>query len=122
MKTKAVFLLALIGASCCFAEDDGFELKYEPANVKYAIYGFGLGDPIKPTVKDSKITFLVTGNAAKNMFDLMPPDRKDGCVGEGSRLRFKDNANLVCTKDKDGYSCYFGFDLKTGKSIGGNTC
>ncbi len=122
MKTKVVFLLALIWVPCCLAEDDGFTLKYEPANVKHAIYGFGLGDPIKPTVKDSKIAFLVTGNAAKKMFDLMPPDREDGCIGEGSRLRSRDNENLVCTKDKDGYSCYFGFDLKTGKSIGGSTC
>ena len=122
MKIKTFFQLILIWTSCCLAQDDGFDLKYEPADVKHAIYGFGLGDPIKPTVKDSKIAFLVTGKAAKSMFELMPPDRKDGCIGENARLRSRDNENLVCIKDKSGYSCHFGFDLKTGKSIGGNTC
>lgn len=122
MKKNLAFALSLVMASYCTAEE-GFELKYVPANVEYAIYGGGIGDPVKPSGSDSKISFLVTGQAAKKMFDAMPPDRKDGCTGDDFRIRVRDSEKVVCTKHKTGdYSCYFGFDLKTGKSIGGSTC
>ena len=122
MTKKLAFALSLVMAPYCTAEE-GFELKYAPANVEYAIYGGRIGDPVKPSGNDSKISFLVTGQAAKKMFDAMPPDRKEGCTGDDFRIRTRDNERIVCTKYKSGeHSCYFGFDLRTGKSIGGSTC
>jgi hypothetical protein len=109
----------ILFSSCCSAED--FALNYKPAPSRYMVYSGALDDPEKPIAKDSKISFFGTGQAAKEMFNAMPPDIKDNCVSDsGSRYRAKDN--LECMKDSDGYTCTFGFDLKTGKSIGGSIC
>jgi hypothetical protein len=90
----------------------------------YRIYGGGLGDPVAPTAKDKKIMFSLEGKAAKDMFESMGPDVKDACTGEsGDRVRKKDDGNLFCSKTEAGeYFCNFGFDLRTGKSIGGIVC
>jgi hypothetical protein len=90
----------------------------------YRIYGGGLGDPVVPSPKDKKIMFSVEGNAAKEMFDAMGPDKPDVCTeGTGIRVRTRDKDNLFCSRSEKGeYSCNFGFDLRTGKSIGGIVC
>ena len=120
MKTL-IWSLSLAMASSCMAEE--FALEYNPADSDYAIYGGGIGDPVKPTANDAKISFLITGIAAKKMFNAIPPDRKEGCTSKDFRIRSRDSERLICTKHISGdYSCYFGFDLKTGKSIGGSSC
>lgn len=126
MKSKILHVLALLTASVCFAEggDEAYELRYQSADVQYVIYGQEIDEPIRPTVKDSKVAFVITGKAARKIFDSIPPDRGDeGCVDAGDRLRSRDNHKFSCVKYKDGtYTCTFGFDLKTGKSIAGSTC
>ena len=103
------------------AKDWAFE--YQSATVSYATYGFGLGDPQAPTANDSKIAFAIQGSAAKKMFLAMGPDRKDECLGDSPiRFRSKDEEKLVCMKEKGSYRCCFGFDLRSGKSIGGSLC
>ena len=91
---------------------------------RYQVYAGGLGDPISSTKSDAKIAFVIEGPAALQMFDAIGPDAKDLCTeGTGIRVRTKDNQNLVCTRSAKGsYSCRFGFDLKSGKSIGGSLC
>lgn len=119
MFRKLVALLFFALSSYCMADD--FTLNYKPASSRYVVYSGALDDPMKPTVKDSKVSFFVTGPAAKEMFSAMPPDIKGNCVSDsGARYRAKDN--LECINDNDGYACTFGFDLKTGKSIGGSIC
>lgn len=90
----------------------------------YRIYGGGLGDPGPPTSKDAKVMFSIDGKAAKALFKKLGPDVKDACTeGTGTRVRAKDKGNLMCMRAPDGeYSCNFGFDLRTGKSIGGAVC
>lgn len=101
-----------------------WELKYTPITGQYGIYGGGLGDPTRPGKDDAKIAFSVEGKVAKEMFDAMGPDVKDVCTeGSGDRVREKDHGNLSCMRTKKGeYFCNFGFDLRTGKSIGGVVC
>lgn len=90
----------------------------------YRLYGGSLGDSVAPTRADSKIMFAIHGDAARDMFNAMAPDVRDECTaGSGIRMRKKNNENVVCIRSKQGaYSCNFGFDLKTGKSIGGILC
>jgi hypothetical protein len=96
---------------------------YRSAKVAYKVYGLGLGDEGPPTTKDAKIAFEVSGLAAKRMFDAMGPDRKDECNPESKeRYRSKNDQRLFCMTDEGRYLCYFGFDLKSGKSIGGIIC
>ena len=90
----------------------------------YRVYGGSLGDPVAPTHSDSKVMFAIRGSAAKDMFNAMAPDVRDECTaGSGIRMRKKDDENIVCMLTKAGtYSCNFGFDLKSGRSIGGILC
>jgi hypothetical protein len=64
----------------------------------------------------------VKGQVAKKMFDAMGPDLKNVCGAEdGTRVREKDAVS--CRPGKGGgHICDFGFDLTTGKSIGGSVC
>ena len=98
--------------------------QYKKANASYWIYSGGLGDPTAPTFSDKKIAFSIQGDAAKKIFDIIGPDKKDECAAvSGTRFRSRDNENITCTRNKENhYSCSFGFDLATGKSIGGSIC
>lgn len=98
--------------------------RFEQLNGRYQIYSRGLGDPTAPTKNDAKIAFVIQGPAALGMFNAMGPNAKDLCTeGTGTRVRVRDNQNVVCARSVTGeYSCRFGFNLKTGKSIGGSIC
>lgn len=114
----AIFIVAL----SAFA----YEWKYEhkPLRGVYADFGGGIGDPYRPTKDDHKIMFSIDGAGAKAMFDGMGPDVKDICTPQpGERVRKRDGGRLFCMRSSNGeYQCNFGFDLRTGKSIGGIVC
>jgi hypothetical protein len=97
---------------------------YKKATADYRIYSGSLGDPIAPKPGDKKIAFSIEGTAAKDLFDAIGPDKRDECTaGSGDRVRHRDKENLSCIRTREGaYSCSFGFDLQTGKSIGGSLC
>lgn len=117
---------SLLIAACAFlgagaaAADNGN--RYAPFKGQYRIYSGELGEQLAPSSKDRKISFIVTGPVAKEMFASMGPDEKDVCAAEpGDRSRSK--KNVWCTYSKaDGYTCYFGFDLRSGASIPGGIC
>ena len=97
---------------------------YLKTAASYRIYGGGLGDPTAPSLHDNKVAFSVEGAAAKQIFDAIGPDQRDSCTeGSGMRVRHKDHEHLTCTlSKKNEYACSFGFDLVSGKSIGGSIC
>lgn len=101
-----------------------WSFSYRPAAVRYAMYGNSLGDTMPPSSSDQKIAFEVTGRAAREIFDAIGPDLKDLCGSEpGVRFRSKDDEKISCTRTREGdYTCYFGFDLQSGKSVGGSIC
>jgi hypothetical protein len=95
---------------------------YHSLKGDYAIYSGDLGEQQAPTRSDRKVSFIIEGQGAKDVFNAMPPDEKDVCSSEkGARSRRKEH--VWCTfSPKEGYTCYMGFDLRTGKSIGGGIC
>lgn len=116
-------VIAAVGAFAAFAHAaQEWEWSPRPAEVTYTIYGGDLGDTYAPTPNDVHAAFYVRGRAAKEMFDAMGPDRKSECVIEkGGRVREKEH--VACRyRPSDGYQCDFGFDLRSGKSIGGSIC
>jgi hypothetical protein len=122
---KKNFILASMAALSVLAyatEQANWPAPYRSFKGQYAIYSGELGDQQAPTQADRKLSFIVEGAAAKDIFNAMPPDDKQTCSGEkGARSRSK--ANVWCTFNTgDGYTCYFGFDLRTGKSIAGGIC
>ena len=139
MKAIALIAALAVSASVCRAAAPGataaapgapsaapFELAYKPIAGTYALYGGGLGDPVAPGKADQKIAIAIEGEAAKSLFNAIGPDRKDACGAggeKGVRARHRDGEKLTCMFYPDaGYHCYVGFDLKTGKSIGGSLC
>jgi hypothetical protein len=88
----------------------------------YVIYGGGLADPHAPATGDKHIAIWIKGRAAKEVFDALGSDLKDACGTEdGGRVRAKENVSCTYHR-KDGYACDFGFDLTSGRSIGGSIC
>lgn len=74
------------------------------------------------TPNEVQVAFYVRGRAAKEMFDAMGPGRKSECgIEKGGRVREKEH--VACSyRPSDGYQCDFGFDLRSGRSIGGSIC
>jgi len=78
-----MFFLLVLPATLV-AEDLGL---YRQTTASYWIYGGGLGDPIAPTSKDKKIAFSIEGDAAKQIFEAIGPDKKR-CVQRSKRYAF----------------------------------
>ena len=123
-RSGRLWLLILLSVAAVAAVAAEWERTYRPASVQYALYGGTMGDPIQPTKGDTKVAFNVRGAAARELFEAIGPDRRDGCSAQdGSRYRARDDDKLVCVRYPDKtHQCFFGFDLRTGRSIGGNTC
>ena len=94
----------------------------KPLNADYVIYSGELGDQRVPTKSDRKLSIVVHGQPAKAIFDSLYPDMKVECNTEqGERQRRK--GEIWCIHaPKNGYMCFLGFDLRTGKSIAGGIC
>jgi hypothetical protein len=96
--------------------------EYHPFKGEYHIYGGGLGDPTPPTKGSRNIAFSIRGPVARQMFEAMGPDLKNVCGAEDGQ-RIRQRAEVSCISNPQyGYSCAFGFDLKTGSSIAGSIC
>jgi hypothetical protein len=118
--TIAVVVLALPTQAAEQTQGDRPVL-YQVLNGRYVIYSGELGEQMAPTKEDRKLSLIIEGKPAKDIFDSMAPDDKNTCGDEGARSRTKGNA--WCTyQPRRGYKCYLGLDLRTGKSIGGGMC
>lgn len=94
---------------------------YQVLKGRYAIYSGELGEQQAPTRNDRKLSLIIDGQPAKEIFDSMSPDDKTACGSEGARSRTK--GNTWCSyQPQRGYKCYLGLDLRTGKSIAGGMC
>jgi hypothetical protein len=122
MKRFSVLALgALALVSIAFADEHGDWWRYKSFSGSYLVYSGDLGEEQPPKQDDRKVSFMVKGPLAKEMFDAMYPDAKERCSDDkGYRERNKENVS--CTHDRDGYACHFGFDLRNGRSIPGATC
>lgn len=96
----------------------------KPLHGDYQIYGGTLSEMLPPTSNDKKVAFMVTGPAAKDLFLQIGPDvaRENAC-SEAKDYRERRRGDLSCVHMKgEGYSCYFGIDLKTGRGMHGAIC
>ena len=81
-----------------------------------------------PTAKDRKLSIVVKGQAAKEIFDSIGPDAPDTCSSEkGDRERNRGGVQCMYTaKDANapgkGYRCWLGVDLITGQTTPTVSC
>nr|WP_315398230.1 hypothetical protein [uncultured Duganella sp.] len=122
MRTLLTTFALLACGAALSQSPPGWQLILKPFKGTYSVYGGGLGDPYAPKAGDRHMAFSVEGRVAKEMFEAMGPDLKGVCGAEdGGRIRQR--AEVSCSFHvKDGYHCNFGFDLTSGKSIGGSIC
>jgi len=94
----------------------------KPLKGDYYMYGGSIGDPTPPTGRDRKLSLMLVGPLAKDLFDQIGPDAKNACGADSDhRQRYKGDLTCIWTKG-NGYACYFGLNVQTGKSISGITC
>jgi hypothetical protein len=120
---KILAAFAILACGAAFSQSPrAWQFTFKPFTGSYAIYGGGLGDPYAPKTGDKNMKFSVDGQIAKDMFNAMGPDLKGVCGAEdGGRIRQR--AEISCSfHPEDGYHCDFGFDLTSGRSIGGSIC
>lgn len=117
-----VIAICALGTAATAVAAKAWEFELKPISGVYAIYGGGLGDPVEPTAREKKIALVIKGKAAREIFDGIGPDVQDACLEPPHRVRKRDNDNFICMRVDGEYSCKFGFDLVTGKSIGGSIC
>lgn len=127
MFRKIAFVSAAVAlVSLVYAEPKPtWDGSYASFKGRYLSYSGELGEQQPPTQNDRKTALMVEGPLAKDIFDAIGPDRKDAC-GAMSGLRVRQKGHVDCTFDKHHsaapYTCHFGLDLKSGKSIPGSIC
>lgn len=117
---SAVFVFSLSRADTPKAWDG----MYAPAKASYLLYSGPLDEKEAPKPGKQKLSLMIEGQAAKQMFEAIGPDQKDACSAS-TGVRIRSRGDVTCAFDreiKEPYTCFIGVDLKTGKSIGGETC
>lgn len=92
------------------------------ARLVFIVMALALHSLIEAAEKNRKVAFTFRGSLAKDLFDRLGPDAKDAC-GAAPDHRIRDKGDLSCVWDKrEGYTCYFGLDVRTGGSTYGAIC
>lgn len=114
---RRVAWLVLGATMISLASAAGLE-DWRPLRAEYVIFsGSYLAEREAPTATDRKLSVLLEGQPAKEIFDSIGPDLRDSCSAEdGGRDRRK--GGVQCTyRRKDGsYRCWVGVNLRTGSS------
>lgn len=126
---KKPFALLVAAAALSFSAyasaEKPWDGTYTGYKGRYLFYSNNLDEKQAPTRVDRRMALMVEGLMAKEMFESIGPDLKAAC-GSSVRLRIRERGDVECTFDKDTpsspYTCRFGLDLHTGKSIPGSTC
>jgi hypothetical protein len=125
MRARLVFIVAALTlyslAKAAEKKPGAGDGRPKPLKGDYQVYGGTLSEAMPPTSKDRKVAFMFTGPLAKELFGQIGPDMKLSC-SDAAGYRERRRGDLMCTHDEDGYSCYFGLDVPTGKSTNGAIC
>ncbi|MDC8756739.1 hypothetical protein [Janthinobacterium fluminis] len=114
--------LALSSLAQAAGKPETWDGRPKPLKGDYQVFGGTLSEAVPPTKKDRKVAFMFTGPLGKDLFEQIGPDLKEACgAGPDHRTRRRGDLSCVWAKD-DGYACYFGLDVPTGKSTNGSIC
>jgi hypothetical protein len=124
----AAGLIACASVSLVFATDT--LSAWRP--LEGATYKIFAGDTVAysevPTAKDRKLSVLIKGQPAKEVFDSIGPDDREICsTANGDRERSKGAVQCTYTASKAnepwmGYRCWIGVNLVDGKGIPTVSC
>ena len=126
--TMGATAIALSLAHAADPSSDPYGLWKPLQGAIYKVHSGIVSDRSPPTASDRKLTVLIDGKTAKDIFDSIGPDLPETCTGEqGDRMRDKKGIHCSYTAQdkgtKDGpYRCWIGLDLRTGDSVGTVSC
>lgn len=126
MKNAAIFLLAALQLPLsCASTPNEWDGEYMNAKTSYLLYSGSLGEKQAPKAGQQKLSLLIEGSLAQALFDSLGSDQKQAC-GASTGVRIRSRGDVTCAFDREiklaPYTCFVGLDLKTGKSIRGETC
>lgn len=130
MSTRLVMIIAALALLCPPApvaaeprpKPESWDVGPKPLKGDYQVYGGTLSEAVRPTKTDRKVALTLTGPLGKDLFTQIGPDLKEACgAGPDHRTRRKGDLSCIWTTE-DGYACYIGLDLATGKSTNGSIC
>ena len=114
--------LALFSAASAAEKKQEWTPEFQPFSGRYQVYSGSPSERRPPTSSDKQASIVLTGRAAKDMFDQIGPDVKDACSSDPN-YRERRKGHLDCSYTKEnGYQCFIGIDLRTGKSMNGSVC
>lgn len=129
MRTFAIAILAACGLASLAVAADTLGAWQPLQEGRYKIFsGETVAYGEAPTTKDRKLSIVVKGQAAKEIFDSIGPDARDICSsGKGDRERNRGGVQCMYTaKDAsspgEGYRCWIGVDLITGQGAPTVSC
>lgn len=129
MKKTVAMLFAACGIFSPAVAADTFGTWQPLPESRYKIFsGDTVADGEAPTAKDRKLSIVVKGKSAKEIFDSIGPDARETCSSEqGDRERTKGGVQCMYTaKDAhlpgNGYRCWIGVDLIDGRGIPTVSC
>lgn len=126
MKIHVKACIVIAFSSFAYADNailwDGLYKQYQGT---YLMYSGDFDEMRAPVREQQKIAFMLQRQIAKDMFNAIGPDLKHAC-GASPDLRVRQRGDIDCTYDKSDegspYTCHFGINLRTGKSIAGASC
>jgi hypothetical protein len=99
--------------------------KYSTAKARYLIYSGSLGDSVPPQAGNKKLSLMIGGRLAPELFDSLNPDQKEAC-GASTGVRIRERGDVTCSFHRGDkvapFTCHIGINLKTGKSMAGAIC
>lgn len=114
--------LALLPAHAADEKKENRRYLAKPLMGDHYVYGGSPGDPTPPTPSDRKVSFMLIGPLAKELFGHIGRDSKTECK-PSPEYRERRRGDLTCSWTKVyGHSCYFGLDAKSGKSMDDYDC
>lgn len=114
--------LALFSVTFAAEKQQEWTPEFKPFSGRYQVYSGSLSERQPPTPSDRQASVVLTGRAAKDLFDQIGPDVKDACSSDPN-YRERRKGHLDCSYTKEnGHQCFIGIDLKTGKSMSGSIC
>ena len=117
-----VSALALLPVRADGGDKENRRYLAKPLKGDYYVYGGSAGDSSPPTPNDRKVSFMLTGPLAKELFNHIGRDSKVECKPSRD-YRERRRGDLTCTWTKvEGHSCYFGLDGESGKSMDDYDC
>ena len=126
MKRFIVFLSsAALLSSAGAAVTKAWDGTYAPAKTSYLLYSGDLAEKGPPKRTDTKLTVMVEGQLAKELFESLGPDLKDACAASDT-VSIRQRGDVSCSYDRArkslAHTCYIGLNLRNGKSIPGSIC